>query len=286
MAKTKIMKRIFLIYLVFSLLAPSSGATIFKWKKAEMDGSRTGVVTAGPDNVDETMGRIVRGKYIAPNGKEFKKNSSTAKVAKLMIDVQPSMAFVKELVGHSAREMKKHSPESELTNWVIDMLMEETGRLTEQNIDLGITNFGGIRVDMPSGDVLYDDLQSMFPFNNTLCCVKLKGSDVRRIFERMASTSVQVVGGVRIVVKDRKLQSILVGGEPLDDNRIYNLATISFLLNGGDGLNLAQNAIEVVDTQVNIFDAVINHVREMTKRGEVIEYEMDGRVQIIGDRRR
>ena len=203
-----------------------------------------------------------------------------------MIDVQPSMAFVKELVGHSAREMKKHSPESELTNWVIDMLMEETGRLTEQNIDLGITNFGGIRVDMPSGDVLYDDLQSMFPFNNTLCCVKLKGSDVRRIFERMASTSVQVIGGVRIVVKDRKLQSILVGGEPLDDNRIYNLATISFLLNGGDGLNLAQNAIEVVDTQVNIFDAVINHVREMTKRGEVIEYEMDGRVQIIGDRRR
>ena len=72
----------------------------------------------------------------------------------------------------------------------------------------------------------------------------------------------------------------------MDDNRIYNLATISFLLNGGDGLNLAQNAIEVVDTQVNIFDAVINHVREMTKRGEVIEYEMDGRVQIIGDRRR
>lgn len=89
-----------------------------------------------------------------------------------------------------------------------------------------------------------------------------------------------------MVVKDRKLQSLLVGGEPVDDDRVYNLATISFLLSGGDGMDLANNAIEVIDTQVNIFDVVIAHVRDMTQRGEKIEYEMDGRVQIIGDRRR
>ena len=280
------MNKLLTVCLALSLFALTSEATDFKWKKAVMDGSRTGVVMAGPDNVEEAMGRFDGGNYIAPNGRKFKKNSSTAKVAKLMMEAQPSMAFVKEVVGYSTRAMEKRSPESALTDWIIDMLMEETAELCGQEIDFGITNFGGIRVDMPAGEVLYDDLQSMFPFNNTLCCVKLKGRDVRRIFEKMAGGSVQVVGGVRMVVKDRKLQSLLVGGEPVDDDRVYNLATISFLLSGGDGMDLANNAIEVIDTQVNIFDVVIAHVRDMTQRGEKIEYEMDGRVQIIGDRRR
>lgn len=266
------------------LLAQPSDAGVMKWKRLHVDASRTGVKAPNADNVPEAMGSFDGSTYVAPNGNRFKKKSATAKVAKLMIDAQPSMAFVKELVGYAPKAMTKRSPESDLSDWFIDLLMVQMERQTGRKADIGITNFGGIRADLPAGDVLYDDIQSMFPFNNTLCYVVLKGTDVKAFFEKVAARSMPVVGGVKVVVKDRKLESLLVGGEPVEDDKLYGVATISFLLDGGDGMAVAQNAVEVIDTGVPIFDAVIAYVRELTAAGKNIEYQTDGRVEVIGGR--
>lgn len=274
------MKRILILAVWAALIALPSAAQTFEWSKLSMDGSRTGVTAPNSDNVKEAMGSFSGSKYIAPNGTVHKKNSSTAKVARLMLDAQPKMAFVKEVVGYSPEEMKKSSPESALSNWFIDLLMVKTEELVGREVDFGVTNFGGIRVDMPAGDVLYDDLQSMFPFNNTLCYVVLKGADVQAFFERMAAKSVQVLGGVEFVIKDRKVKSLLIGGEAVDDEKLYGVATISYLLAGGDDVAVARNAVEVIDTEVPIFDAVLAYVRELKEQGRYIEGQKDGRVVI------
>ena len=274
------MKKILFILIASVLLGQVSGAQEYKWTKVKMDGSRTGVTAPTADNVSEAMGTFKGGKYIAPNGRKYKKSSATAQAAKLMIEAQPEVAFVKEVVGYSPVEMKKRSPESPLSNWFIDLLMAKTEELTGRKVDFGITNFGGIRIDMPAGEVLYDDIQSMFPFNNTLCYVVLKGTDVRAFFEKMAARSVQVLGGVNFVIKDRKIKSLLIGGEPLDDEKLYGVATISFLLSGGDDVAVAKNAVEVIDTEIPIFDAVIDHVRRLKAEGKYIEAKSDGRVVI------
>lgn len=282
-----IMNRIILAAAALLLLAGSSEASNdLKWRKIVVDGSRTGVVAASADDVDGTIGRMKGKTYIAPNGRVFKKNSATAKAGKLMIEAQASMAHVKEVVGYSTRAMVRQSPEGALSDWFVDHLMIGVERETGRKVDIGITNHGGIRADMPEGQVLYEDIQSMFPFNNTLCYVSLKGEDVIRLFEHMASHSVQAVGGVKLVVNNRQLESLLVGGEPVDPEKVYAVATISFLLEGGDGLSVGKNALEIIDTQVNIFDSLIAQIREMKARGENIEYEMDGRVTVIGGGRR
>lgn len=280
------MKRFLILVSAVMLLAQSADATDFKWKRIAVDGSRTGVVPANSDNVDAALGTMKGNTYIAPNGRVFKKKSATAKAAKLMIEAQPKMAFVKEVIGYSPKAMVRHSPEGDLSDWFVDALMLCTEKLTDKKIDIGITNHGGIRADMPEGDVLYEDLQSMFPFHNTLCYVKLKGEDVIRLFEHMASRSIQAVGGVKVSVKDRQLESLLVGGEPVDPEKEYGVATISFLLEGGDGLSVAKNALEVNDTQIDIFDALLDYVRDLKKQGKNIEYQMDGRVQVVGGGRR
>lgn len=258
----------------------SSSAQTFKWSKVSMDGSRTGVTAPTSDKVTEAMGTFKGGRYVAPSGAVFDKKSATAKVAKLMIEAQPKMAFVKEVVGYAPEEMKKDSPESSLSNWFVDILMLKTHEATGRKVDIGITNFGGIRLDMPAGDVLYDDLQSMFPFNNTLCYVVLKGSEVRALFDKMAARSVQAVGGVKLVIKDRKVKSLLIGGEPVVDDRLYGVATISYLLAGGDDVAVARNAVEVTDTEIPIFEAVLSYVRELKDQGKYIEGKKDGRVVI------
>ena len=79
----------------------------------------------------------------------------------------------------------------------------------------------------------------------------------------------------------------MIEGEPIDDEKVYGLATISFLLNGGDGLSLQDSAVSVkVFDDVDIIDAVLEYVAEETKAGRPIEYKTDGRVVIKGERRK
>jgi 2',3'-cyclic-nucleotide 2'-phosphodiesterase (5'-nucleotidase family) len=96
----------------------------------------------------------------------------------------------------------------------------------------------------------------------------------------MAATRFQVLGGVRVVAEDGRLVSVEIDGQPLDDEKVYGLATVNFLLYGGDGLKLAEDALELVRYDVDVIDVVLDYVYEETAAGRPIEYRTDGRVII------
>ena len=103
----------------------------------------------------------------------------------------------------------------------------------------------------------------------------------------MAARRFQVLGGVRVVADDGKLVSVEIDGEPLDDEKVYGMATISFLLTGGDGLKLEDNAVSVTRyDDVQIIDAVLEYVQAETAAGRPIEYKKDGRVEVRNYKRR
>ncbi len=259
----------------------------YQWKTVRMDGSRTGCTTPSKDNVTEAVGKFEKGKYIAPNGTVYPKNSIVAKTARIVLDAQPAMARVKEVIAYSENGMESSYPESELSNWFIDILMAQTEELAGKKVDLGIVNFGGIRIDMPKGDVILDDMLSMFPFKNYLVYVEQTGKQIRKVLEGMAARSFQVLGGVKVVAEDRKLVSATINGEPIDDDKVYGLATISYLLGGGDGLSLDHNAVSITHFKdVNVIDAVLKHVKAETEAGRSLDYKKDGRVIVKGEGRR
>lgn len=287
MAQTElIMKRIALIA-AMSLFGLCAMGQDYQWHHVEMDGSRTGTASASKDNVPEAVGTIKGCKYIAPNGKVFKKRSMVGKTARIVLDAQPAMSRVKDVVGYSTEAMEVAYPESALSNWFIDIVMARTEELMGKKVDVGIGNFGGIRIDMPQGDIILDDMLSMFPFKNQLVYVEHTGKQIRTVLEKMAERRFEVLGGVRVVAEDGKLVSAEIGGEPIQDDKVYGVATISFLLHGGDGLTLADNALSVtVFENEDIIDAVLAHVNAETAAGRPIEYKMDGRVTVKGERRR
>ena len=258
--------------------APDSTAAS-KWKHEKIDGHRTGVTAPSQDNVKTALGIVEKGIYTAPNGRTFKKGATPA-VARILIEAQPAMASVKEVLGYSEKGMKRYPPQCELSNWFTDFLRVKTAELTDRKVDVAIYNFGGIRTDMPQGNITVDDIMSMFPFRNTLCYVALKGSDLRAIFNFLAETHMQAVSGVQLVVRDHKLESVKVGGEPLDDKKTYGVATINFLLTGGDGLFIAKNAQELIDSGIYVKDALIPYIQRLTRESTAIEGKLDDRVVI------
>ena len=274
------MKRTVLIG-VLLLAVLSASAQEYEWKYVPVDGHMTGCTAPSRDNVKETIGEIRGGRYHAPGGKVYGRNSVVTRTAKVVLDAQPKMARVKEVIGYSTNPMFSYYPESELSNWFIDLLMDKTARLAGKKVHIGITNFGGIRVDMPQGQIILDDMLSMFPFRNYLTYIEHTGKQIRAILEEMAATRFEVLGGVKVVADGGKIVSVEIDGEPLDDDKVYGLATISFLLEGGDNLSLAENALSVtVYEDVPIIDAVLEHIKAETEAGRPIEYKTDGRVVI------
>lgn len=270
-----------LLILLMVLVGSVAWGQEYEWKTVPMDGSRTGCVSPSKDNVKEALGTLRKGKYISPEGVVCKRNSAVTRTARVVLDAQPAMARVKESIGYSTRSMSAEYPESALSNWFIDILMAKTQQLSGKKVHMGITNFGGIRIDMPQGEIILDDMLSMFPFRNYLAYVEQTGKHIRKILEGMAAGRFQVLGGVKVVAEGGRLLSVEIDGEPLDDDKIYGMATISFLLGGGDGLALDHDAVSVtVFDDVAIIDAVLEHVYAETAAGRPIEYQTDGRVKV------
>ena len=280
MVKTKvIMKALGLLSCALCVVVGCSAG--YSWSTIKVDAHRTGVKPATADNTREAMGYVQDGTYYAPSGRVYSEGA-TPELARILIDAQPKMASLKQVIAHAPKAMSSHYPQSELSNFAVDCIMEGVEELTGRKVDVGIMNFGGIRCDIPQGDVLLDDIMSMFPFRNKLCYLEIKGKDVRAIFEQLAAEKWQVVGGARCVIsKDGRLISAEIGGEPLDDDKVYGVTTLDFLLNGGDGLHVQKNALSVQVLDGYVIDIVLPYVQKLTAEGKPIEYHTDGRIKIV-----
>jgi len=249
----------------------------YSWQKYRMDGHRTGVTAPSADNVPETLGVIDGDVYTAPNGRTFQKGSATFGAARDMISVQPLLEDLKTVVGTATRDMAGYAPESELSNWWVDNMMASVERLTKRKVDVGFLNFGGIRTSLPQGDLLLDDFVSMFPFKNYLVYVAVKGSDLQEIFNFIAASRPFVIGGAKLVVNKHHIDTLLVGGKPIDPKKTYGVATVDFLIDGGDGMTVGKNAKEMIVTDKMVIDEVLALVYKLQAAGKPVEYFTDGR---------
>ena len=91
---------------------------------------------------------------------------------------------------------------------------------------------------------------------------------------------VECLSGVELVIDNYRITKFNIAGKPLDPNKTYNFATINFLLDGGEGSRIGTYADKVIDTDVLIRDAVVDHIKSLTAQGKKIDPKMDGRVVI------
>ena len=274
MVKTKV------IALSLLMMASCSQGPKMEWKRVWMDGSRTGVIPVNSENMDTALGTFEDDAYVAPNGRRFT-GGATSEVAAMLMEVQPKMAHLKEVVGHSARMMEnlRTEPDLPLANFVADALRAKASDYFGKPMDFAVINYGGIRIPMPEGTVILDDIEAMFPFKNYMCYAAVRGSNLQRLLEQLAKTEAfQAVSGCRVKVKNHELVEAEIGGEPIDPKRLYNVATIDFLLSGGDQIAIGALAEDVILTPVLVREVMLEHVKAMEAKGEIIDVQKDGRV--------
>ncbi|HMG20165.1 MAG TPA: bifunctional UDP-sugar hydrolase/5'-nucleotidase [Kofleriaceae bacterium] len=133
---------------------------------------------------------------------------------------------------------------------------------------VSVTNGGGLRADLPAGQLTYGELFAAMPFDNRFAIVDLTGRDLRTLVTANLGRGGGILSWGGLTAKARcrgaKLDvQIQIQGKPLDDAAAYKLATSDFLTSGGDGmlgkLKLPANAIHITDTIIR--DALADVLR-------------------------
>lgn len=137
--------------------------------------------------------------------------------------------------------------ETNLGNLVADIM-----RIT-LDADVAIQNGGGIRASVPAGPITLGDVYTVLPFDNTLAGIELTGEQLWAALEHGVSNWPTEWGGFPQVSGlsftfnpnnpvGQRVLSVTVGGQPLDPNKVYRVATNDFMAAGGDSYSMMLGA--------------------------------------------
>ena len=196
-------------------------------------------------------------------------------VARYKVAVDSVMAPV---LGESLVGMTGGRPESLLSNWIADVLVAYSDFKDGQRADMGLCNMGGIRNNMPKGTVRRGDIILISPFDNRLCTVHLKGSDLLALFQDIAAVHGEGVSHeVRLVItRDGKLVEAQVGGKPIDPERTYRIATLDYLAEGNDRLYSLKKSQRLDVSELFTRDCMMRYIQEHSP----INSQIEGRITI------
>ena len=184
----------------------------------------------------------------------------------------------------------------------------------QSGADIAFVNGGGVRTNIAAGKITLDDILLVHPFGNAMCVIEVTGQQILDALEWGARKVPGENGGFLQVSGlsyeihsylpdpcqvdentmcagfegERRVQNVLVGGEPIDPAATYTLASHDYmLLNNGDGFTAFDGA-KLLQDRVKLDNQVlIDYITE--NLGGVIgeQYEDltgDGRIVIVEEK--
>lgn len=173
-------------------------------------------------------------------------------------------------------------------NLTCDAIVHYLGT-TGVTVDFAFMNGGGVRAPLPEGAVTKEDIMTMLPFENYVYVIGMKGSDLTEFFDFVASIPQgagafgQVSKEVRYTItydsnKQGTISGLTIGGQPIDPDKVYRMATNDYLAGGGDGYTVLTRNNDSFNTSMLLSDVVIDYVQTLSQPVEPI---LDGRLTIV-----
>jgi 2',3'-cyclic-nucleotide 2'-phosphodiesterase (5'-nucleotidase family) len=102
------------------------------------------------------------------------------------------------------------------------------------------------------------------PFENSAVVIALKGEQVLEIVKYIISEKKPhpLKGMTFTIDKDNQPKSILIGNQPLDLSRIYNVVTSDYLSYGNDNMVFFKKGIARYDLEYKLRNIIIDYFKE------------------------
>ena len=175
-------------------------------------------------------------------------------------------------------------------------------------------NGGGIRATISKGSITYGEIISVHPFGNMACSIEVTGQQILDALElgSMFTPDAESGGFLQVsgltyeihtyipssvtldanksfvgVTGARRVKNVMVGGEPIDVNKTYTLASHNYMLkDGGDGYAMFKGAKVVRDGVMIDNQVLINYIKDALHGTVGSEYENpygQGRIKLVAE---
>jgi 2',3'-cyclic-nucleotide 2'-phosphodiesterase (5'-nucleotidase family) len=183
-------------------------------------------------------------------------------------------------IGTAAQSLKKGLPQSLLSNFTADVMLE-SGENFWGKADFALMNMGGLRTGINEGPVTITNMFEVYPFDNRLVLLELPGTAVKELFESVANHGGEGLSkGIELVIKDKKIGALKIGGKPLDEQKTYRIVTIDYLAEGNDRMKALTKATKYTDSNTLLRDVMINYIKKLTDNKKEINANLDDRIKM------
>ena len=187
--------------------------------------------------------------------------------------------YTDRVVGTLKSDLDGTSRDENAIGDMIGDAFVEYGKKQGWKTDVAFYNAAGIRSSLKAGNVTYGQLYQVLPFENSIVSVDLTGVQLKEVLEDAAGRAGRLqIGGGRFVYRfsnpggDRVIEAT-IAGVPLDPKRVYHVATIDYLLLGGDGHTWFGKGTNVIYGDIEV-DAVAAYMTAHTP----LDPKVDGRI--------
>ncbi|WP_145453107.1 5'-nucleotidase C-terminal domain-containing protein [Staphylococcus hominis] len=191
--------------------------------------------------------------------------------------------------------------ETNLGNLITDAMEAYAEKNFSHRPDFAVTNGGGIRASIQTGQVTENDVITVLPFGNLISQIEVKGSDVKQAFEHSLSSTTDIQDGKKVLAPSggflqvsnsirvyfnldkesgQRVSAIKILNkstgkyENLDSNRTYYVTTNDFTAHQGDGYDMFGGKRE----EGISLDAVVS---QYIKEADLSSYDTVDAVRII-----
>lgn len=165
--------------------------------------------------------------------------------------------------------------DSPMGDILADSMLKAAARPEAGGAVAAFMNAGGVRADLVSPHVTFNDIHTVAPFGNQVVTVSLTGQQILALLEQQwhsvsHEAAVMSVAGIEYAYNDAApsghkiiAESVHIAGQPLDLVARYRIATNNFLASGGDGFTVFTQSTDHVIGPVDL-EALEAYFRDAT----------------------
>jgi 2',3'-cyclic-nucleotide 2'-phosphodiesterase (5'-nucleotidase family) len=192
-------------------------------------------------------------------------------------------SIMNEVLGISDQALLKGLPEGTLGDFASDAVLKKTNDVYNPSdnhlADICLLNNGGLRSQLPKGKITLGNVFELMPFENEIVILTLSGEKTKQLFESLVENNGAPFSGATVKGKGKKMTELKIGGKEFDITKTYKVATSDYLAGGGDKYSFFSSPIKVDTLKYKLRDAIVDYIKDETKKGNTIKVALDGRIK-------
>lgn len=217
-------------------------------------------------------------------------DAESVALIKKYLEKHPELTKPVGTTDGSVTRTDAYNNEAALGNLIADAMRTADFGDNAEAADFAFMNPGGIRADLPKGDVTFADLAKIQPFGNTLVKLTLTGAQVQELLEQQWGTNADGTPNTKTLqisglkykadlnkpVAERVSDLQLADGTAIDPAKSYTAVVNNFMAGGGDNYKVLTKASASLAGPIDL-DVFYKYIVD-TFKGAAITAKIDGRI--------